>query len=171
MQTDKKHITLLAAVLLFFLPACKVNYSMTGASISPDVKTYTVKYFSKSAALGPSSLGQVFTETLKEKFLSQTSLALVDQGGDLVFEGAITGYTVAPLAIQADETAAQNRLTITVNVKYTNLKDEKQNFESAFSRYADFSSSQNLTSVEDQLIREINSQLVDDIFNKAVINW
>jgi hypothetical protein len=56
-------------------------------------------------------------------------------------------------------------------VKFTNLKDEKQNFESSFSRYADFSSSQNLTSVEDELIRQINDQLVDDIFNKAVINW
>ena len=160
-----------ALCIAFLATSCKVNYSMTGASISPDVKTFTVKYFQKTAALGPASLGQVFTEQLKTKFLSQTSLSLADRDGDLIFEGAINGYSVQPLAIQADETAAQNRLTITVNVKFTNLKDEKQNFESSFSRYADFSSSQNLTSVEDELIKQINEQLVDDIFNKAVINW
>lgn len=157
--------------VFFLASSCKVNYSMTGASISPDVKTFNIKYFQKTAALGPASLGQVFTEQLKTKFLSQTTLAPVDRDGDLTFEGAINGYSVQPLAIQADETAAQNRLVITVNVKFTNLKDEKQNFESSFSRYADFSSSQNLTAVEDELIRQINEQLVDDIFNKAVINW
>ena len=158
-------------IISFAVSSCKVNYSMTGASISPDVKTITVKYFQKSAALGPASLSQAFTEKLKEKFLSQTSLSSVDRDGDLTFEGSINGYSVQPLAIQANETAAQNRLIITVNVKFTNLKDEKQNFETSFSRYADFNSSQNLTSIEESLITEINSQLVDDIFNKAVINW
>jgi hypothetical protein len=78
---------------------------------------------------------------------------------------------IQPLAIQANETAAKNRLSITVNVKFTNLKDEKQNFETGFTRYADFESSQNISSIEDQLIKEIDDQLVDDIFNKAVINW
>ena len=144
---------------------------MTGASISPDVKTFTIKFFQKTAPLGPATLSQLFTESLREKFLSQTNLGSVETDGDLVFEGAINGYSTQPLAIQADETAAQNRLTISVAVKFTNKKDEKQNFESTFSRYADYSSSQNLASVEDELIRQINVQLVDDIFNKAVINW
>lgn len=144
---------------------------MTGASISPDVKTFSVKYFPKNVALGPATLSQSFTERLKSKFISQTSLILVDREADLSFEGSINGYTVQPLAIQANETAAQNRLTITVAVTFINNKNEKQNFESSFSRYADFSSSQSLTSVEDELIREISEQLVDDIFNKAVINW
>src|SRR6187401_852168 len=78
--------------ILTFVSSCKVNYSMTGASISPDVKTFNIKYFQKTAALGPASLGQVFTEQLKTKFLSQTTLAPVDRDGDLTFEGAINGY-------------------------------------------------------------------------------
>lgn len=163
------------ALSLFFLlisfAACKVNYSLSGASISPEVKTITVRFFQKTAALGPASLSQTFTEALKDKFISQTNLNLVDREGDLTFEGSISNYTIQPLAIQANETAAKNRLSITVNVKFTNLKDEKQNFETGFTRYADFESSQNISSVEDQLIKEINDQLVDDIFNKAVINW
>ncbi len=158
-------------LILCTFSSCKVNYSFSGASISPDVKTFTVKFFTKTAALGPASLSQTFTEKLKDKFISQTNLTLADKGADLTFEGSITNYSVAPISIQTNETAASNRLTITVNVKFTNLKDEKQNFESSFSRYADFASTQNLSTVEDQLLAEINTQLVDDIFNKAVINW
>jgi len=153
------------------LHSCKVGYSFTGASISPDVKTFTVKFFPKTASLGPASLSQKFTEKLKDKFISQTSLAMVDKNGDLTFEGAITNYNIAPIAIQTNEIAAQNRLSITVNVKFTNLKDEKQNFDATFTRYKDYDSKEPLASVEDGLISEINDELVDDIFNKAVINW
>ncbi|MFZ7116436.1 MAG: LptE family protein [Bacteroidota bacterium] len=159
------------SILILFSNACKVNYSMTGASISPDVKTIDIRYFQKTAALGPSNLSQTFTEKLKDKFLTGTSLSLTNGGGDLTLEGSITSYNVSPQAIQSNEVAAQNRLTISVNVKFTNLKDEKQNFETTFSRYADFQSNLNINSIEEQLITEINEQLADDIFNKAVINW
>lgn len=144
---------------------------MSGASISPDVKTITVLYFNKTAALGPPTLGQTFTEKLKEKFVSQTSLTPVAKNGDVLFEGAITGYTITPQAILPNETAAKNRLSITVSVKFTNLKDEKNNFENSFTRFTDFDSQVNLSSVEDQLIKEVTDQLIDDIFNKAFINW
>ena len=162
---------LFIGILCASFSSCKVGYSFSGASISPEVKTFTVKFFTKTASLGPASLSQTFTEKLKDKFISQTNLGLVDKNGDLTFEGAITNYYVSPISIQTNEIAASNRLTITVNVKFTNLKDEKQNFESSFSRYADYESTKNLAVIEDQLITEINDQLVDDIFNKAVINW
>ena len=160
--------------LLWFITltgGCKVNYSMTGASIAPDIKTISIKYFPKTAALGPSSLSQSFTEKLKDKFLTQSKLSIVNGSADLTFEGSIISYVITPQAIQANETAALNRLSITVSVKFTNLKDEKQNFETVFTRYADYLSSQNISSVEDGLISTINDQLVDDIFNKAMINW
>lgn len=144
---------------------------MSGASISSDTKTFYVKYFQKTSALGPSSLSQIFSEKLKDKFLSQTTLKLADKDPDLVFEGSITNYAVTPLAIQSNETASKNRLTITVNVKFTNFKNEKQNFETAFSRFADYDSNQSLSTVENDLISEINNQLTEDIFNKAFINW
>src|SRR6187401_3638319 len=83
-------------MLCIIMPSCKVGYSFTGASISPDVKTFTVKFFTKTASLGPASLSQEFTERLKDKFLSQTSLSLVDKNGDLTFEGTISNYTISP---------------------------------------------------------------------------
>ena len=146
-------------------------YSYTGASVSPDIKTISIKYFTNLAQLAPPTLSQVFTEAMKDKFISQTNLTMVERNGDLNFEGTITGYSTSPIAIQGNETAAKNRLTITVNVKFTNQKDEKMNFETTFTRYSDFDSNAILSSVETVLIKDINTQLVQDIFNKAIINW
>lgn len=150
---------------------CKINYSFTGASIAEDVKTVSVKTFQSYAPLANANLSQTFTEDLKDKFISQTNLDLAVRNGDLQFEGSITGYNVTSVAIQGNETAALNRLTITVKVKFTNTKDKEADFETNFSRYLDYDSSQNLSSIEDELIKDINDQLTQDIFNKAVSNW
>jgi hypothetical protein len=95
----------------------------------------------------------------------------VKNNGDLNFEGAIIDYSTQPTAITANDNASLNRLTITVSVKFTNTKDSKQDFETNFSSYADYASNQSLSAVEQTLITQINSKLVDDIFNKAVVNW
>jgi len=165
-----KYLGLLFCCASFFV-ACKVNYSFTGTSIPEDVKTVSVKTFQNFAPLTNVNLTQSFTEALKDKFISQTNLNLVSADGDLQFEGAITAYGVTSIAIQGNQTAALNRLSVTVKVNFTNTKDDQQDFESSFTRYADFESSQNLSSVEDELLLDINNQLTQDIFNKAVSNW
>ena len=159
-------------IICFSLISCKINYSFTGGNIDyTKIKTISILYFPNNAPIVQSSLSQEFTEALRDKFNNQTKLNLVSKNGDLNLEGSITGYSTQPVAIQGNETAALNRLTITVSVKFTNSHDDKQNFEQTFSRYADFQSSQNLSSVEDGLIKEINNALVEDIFNKSVVNW
>lgn len=165
--------TLFAILSIVLLHGCKVGYSFSGASIAPDVKTVSIKTFQNVAPLAQPTLSQTFTESLKDIFITQTNLSLVEKGGDLQFEGKITGYNVAPVAIQGNQvsTASLNRLTITVQVKFVNTKDEKQNFEQNFSRFADFDASRNLASVENELTKDINSQLSQDIFNRAVTNW
>jgi hypothetical protein len=165
--------TLFALLSIALLHSCKVGYSFSGASIAPDVKTVSIKTFQNVAPLAQPTLSQTFTESLKDIFITQTNLSLVEKGGDLQFEGKITGYNVAPVAIQGNQvsTASLNRLTITVQVKFVNTKDEKQNFEQNFSRFADFDASRNLASVENELTKDINSQLSQDIFNRAVTNW
>ena len=157
--------------VVFLLGSCRVNYSFTGASISPNVKTVTIQYFPNKASLVVPTLSRSLTDALRDYFTSQTNLVLVDKGGDLNIEGAITGYVVQPIAIQGNETAAMNRLTITVNVIFRNKTNEKQNFETTFSRYEEYQSSLNLSSVQDGLIKQINDKLVQDVFNKAVVNW
>ncbi|MBC8265960.1 MAG: LptE family protein [Flavobacteriales bacterium] len=153
-----------------FLSSCGF-YSFTGASISPDVKTVSVEYFPNRAATIQPTLSQVFTERLKDYFLEQTNLSLETDNGDLNFSGEIVKYEVKPIAIQANEQAAQNRLTIAIKVKFENTKEVSKNFEQKFSRYADYDSSKSLAEVEDNLIEQITNELAEDIFNKAVVNW
>lgn len=152
------------------LAGCGV-YSFTGASISPEVKTVSIDFFPAYAPLAPPIAGQLFTEDLKDIFLSQTNLVLVQTDGDLQFEGAITNYTTAPVAIQGNETAALTRVSMTVKVKFTNQKEEGQDFETTFTRFEDFETTTDLSSVEEELLNSINDQLVQDIFNKSVTNW
>lgn len=154
----------------FTIGGCHV-YSFTGASISPEIKTVSVQFFPNRALIVQPVLSNLFTEKLKDKFISETNLSLVKENGDLSFEGAIIDYNTQPTAITGNDNASLNRLTITVSVKFKNAKDDKQSFENNFSRYADYNSTLNLATVEQDLINQINSQLVDDIFNKAVVNW
>ena len=170
----KKHLSfclLPFAFLLVTFSSCKVNYSFSGASVSPDVKTVSIQTFKNSSTLAPPTLSQSLTEAVKDIFTSQTNLGIVSTSGDLNFDGEITNYLTSPVAIQSNDQAALNRLTISASVKFTNAKDEKKNFETTFSRYADYSSTQSLSAVQESLIAEINKQLVQDIFNKAMINW
>lgn len=153
-----------------FCSACTVKYSFSGVDIAPEVKTVSVKNFKNNASLVNLKLSNEMTNKLKEKFISQTKLLVVDQDGDLQFEGQITNYSVSATAVGSDK-AALNRLTVTVQVSFINNMDPKKNYDTQFSRYADFSSSQTLEQVQDALVAEIVEALVDDIFSKAVTNW
>ncbi len=163
--------------LLFFtllLQGCKVSYSFSGASLSPEVKTCNVEYFPNRVKHGSTvnpTLSQYFTEAMKNKILAQTSLTLTDGDADVEFSGEITEYRVAPVAITGNETAGLNRFTITVHVRFTNNVDPDQSFDSSFSRYEDYPSTQDFSSVENDLVEKNVRNLVEDIFNKAFVNW
>jgi len=146
-------------------------YSFTGASIPTDAKTISVNYFNNKATTVQPSLSQVFTEKLKDMFLEQTNLSISENEGDLIFSGFISKYQISPIAIKANETADKNRLTISVKVTYNNSLDSENNFEQTFSRYRDYDSTQNISDVENTLIEAITNELVEDVFNKAFVNW
>ena len=146
-------------------------YSFSGASIPPEAKTVSVQYFPNQAQLINPMLSNDFTTALRDAMMNQTSLDMVDSGGDLAFEGEITDYRTTPVAITAGQTAALNRLTITVNVRFVNVFDETKNFETRFSHYEDYPSEQDLNAVQESLTGTIIEALVEDIFNKALVNW
>ncbi len=146
-------------------------YSFSGASIDPNTQTATVQTIGNQAAVVVPALSQTMTEQLKQKLIRNTNLTLVPRGGDLEFAGTITDYRIQPQATQPGEVAALNRLIITVSIDYVNHRNAQLSWTSSFSRYADFSSTVPFASVEDQLINEITEQLVEDIFNKAFVNW
>ena len=169
----KKAVLLLFACLPLLLCGCRVSVSLTGGNIDARAKTVYIQTFRNNAALVNPTLSQEFTNALKDRIQSQTPLTIVDMKnlGDYAIEGQITGYSIGPVAIQGDETAAMNRLTITVSVSFTNKFDETQNFEQSFSRYVDYPSTQVFTAIESSLVNDINEALTEDIFNKAFVNW
>ena len=145
---------------------------MTGGSLSAEIKTFSVDYFPNKAPLVVPYLSSSFTEKLTEYIRSKTGLSqLTDNNGDIRFEGQITEYSQRPIDIQKDEIAASNRLTIGIRVKYTNTKEEEYDFTSSFSNYADYSTDADFNSIEESLIDEILEKIIDDIYNKAIVNW
>ena len=148
-----------------------IKYSFSGTSIQPDVKSITINFFEYTAQRVNPSLSNDLTEAIRTQFRKMTSLEQVDLDGDMEISGAITGYDVRASAVTANEVAAQNRLTITVKLEFTNRKYPEDDFEKSFSGYADYDSMQSLDAVESSLCQEIIEQLVDEIFNATVANW
>jgi hypothetical protein len=148
-----------------------VKYSLNGATIPIEAKTISVSFFTNQTTLGSPSISQKFTEKLRDVVSTQTNLSLMKQNSDLQFDGSIIDYNVAPIAIQSNDQAATNRLTITVSVKYSNKFDESKNFEQNFSRFSDYPANRAISAQEDALLTEINRQLTEDVFNKAFNNW
>lgn len=171
MRFSKIMMATMLALIVGLLGGCTVKYSFSGASIPLEAKTVSVPYFPNNAPMVAPSLSSTLTDALQDKFARQTKLELVPTGGDLAFEGEITNYTSTPAAITAAETAAMNRLTITVKVKFTNVYEPQNNYNKSFSAFAEYDATQLLQDIQDSLITEICEQLVQDIFNAAVANW
>lgn len=151
---------------------CSAHFGAQLKTSYPDNTTINVMTFTNNAPLAKATFPQTFTESLRDGIQSQTRVKLTNGESDLVLEGSITNYGVSPIAIQGgNDQAALNRLSVTINVKFTDLKDEKKNFEQAFTRFADYSSSKNLQSVEDDLLKDISNQIVQDIINRAINVW
>ncbi|KAB2867172.1 MAG: hypothetical protein F9K37_12920 [Bacteroidales bacterium] len=163
-------------VMFFFVVmpvfnSCTMSYKFSGASIPPEAKTVSIQLFQNLASIVNPTLSSYLTEELKNRFISQTRLEVISEYGDFAFSGQITQYNVAPIAIQGNEIAAQNRLTISVKVKFVNVIDPKQSFDKTFTQFENFNSNQNFSSVESSLVALIVEKLVDDIFNAAAANW
>ena len=169
-----KKFTLFIVVVLAtaLLGGCSiVKYSFSGTSIQPDVKTVTINYFEYKALKVNPSLSNDLTEAMKDKFRKLTKLEQVEMDGDLELQGTVTGYDVRASSVTADEIAAQNRLTVTVSLKFTNRKYPEEDFEKNFSAYSDYDSTNSLDAVEATLCEEIVQKLIEDMFNASVAQW
>ena len=166
-----------ALVLIFILPALagcwpsSVSFKDEG-SMPEEWKSFSVEMIENSAPNCPLSYGPQITERLKDAVQNNTRLVLnTDNGGEIEISGNIAGYNVAPIAIQQDDNASQNRLTIRINFQININEPESETMPLSVSRFADFESNVNLASVENQLIEEINDQIAQDVINKLLSNW
>ncbi len=167
----KSCVNLIAVLILF--QGCSVKYSFTGASIPMEAKTFSLGTFENMAPTVNPLLASLLTEKLYDKIQTSTRLINVRSGGDMDFTGTITNYIVTPVALQGGDVtvAAKNRLTITVQVVFTNYYQPENNFKQSFTHYEDFDSTQDFLSVEQTLTELIVEKLSNDIFNKAFVNW
>lgn len=164
-----KYIILISSSLT--LLSCGA-YSFTGASIPADTKTFQVNYFQNTAILVEPGLERDFKIELERLIVGQTNLSLVISGGDLIYEGEITTYRISPTTATADNTAAENRLTIAVNVRFFDKNDEEGDFEQSFSFFYDYpGSAQLIGSQKDTAHEEILERLTQDIFNASLAKW
>ena len=163
--------TFYTIIVLILCVSCAGGYSFTGASISPGTTTFSVDQFVNRASIVQPMLASEISTALINKINSGTTLKSVNDDADISFKGTITSYGITPVSIQGNDKAAKNRLTITVKVNCINKKDKKMNFEQNFTKFKDYDSGLALNDVEESLIKQINEELVEDIFNKAFVNW
>ena len=167
----KKYSFVILFLFVISTQSCGI-YSFTGTNLHPDVKTVQIDYFPNNAVLVEPGLSQIFTTQFQDLFLQQTNLDLVKSGGDLQFEGEITGYKINPMTATAQQTAAQNRLTITVNIRFFNNKLEEDDFERSFSHYFDYDANVQLSgSALEDAFKEIIERIAQDIFNASIAKW
>ena len=158
--------------LIAIATACSISYRFNGASIDyTRIKTINIQDFQNLAPTVYPPLATKFSEDLKYRFQTRTRLTQVQNQGDLNLEGEIIGYDITPEAVQENALAAKTKLTITINVRYNNLVDEDESFERTFTSFQTFDASQMLTDVQDQLIEDMVTDLINQIFNATVENW
>jgi hypothetical protein len=164
----KTSVAIIFTIILFALGAC---YSFRGISIPPDVNTYYIPVFDIRVENAPPTIGQQFSERLKDKVRNESRLQWNDENPHIEFNGAVSNFRVSPQAPKPGETISFNRLEIGVSVNFINHNDEKKNWKQTFTFFNDFATDQNLLDIQDELIDNIFEQLVEDIFNKAFTDW
>jgi hypothetical protein len=165
-------LTVVVFALIFAAPSCRISYKFNGSAIDYTVyHTISVSDFPIRAALVYPPLQQTFENELLDYIERNTRLKITESNADLQMEGEITGYTLTPQAVTEDAYASKTRLTITVRLKYTDNKEDKNSVDQTFSAYRDFDSSELLTDVQDELCQTIAKELVELIFNATLGNW
>jgi hypothetical protein len=146
-------------------------YSFKGFNIDPEIETFYVSDFQVNSSNAPPSINQTFTELLKEKISRESRLQFADIDPDIEFSGAIGTYSVTAVSPEPGETTAFNRLEISVSIQYTDNLDSESNWKNSFGHFEDYASSANLLDLQDELIDNIFTQIIEDIFNKAFTSW
>lgn len=158
--------------ILFLIPLMIISACYTFQDASTEgISTVNVEFFPNQAEIINPQLSQAFTDKLKNKIISESTLKLRENNSDVIFKGAIIQYNIQPVAASNTNSTALSRLTIAVTVEYVNTLEEKKSWTATFSRFEDFDSNVNFNAVENQLVAQINDKIVDDIFRRAFVNW
>lgn len=169
---NKLHYLSMICFVIFLLSSCIISYKFNGSSIDyTKTRTISITDFPNTAELVYPPLSSEFSEALRDTYTKQTRLQLLKKGGDLHIEGEIIGFQLTPMAISADSYASQTKLTITIKVRFSNNKNPQDDFEKTYTAFQTFDSSKTLNEVEDQLVKLMTADIVDNIYNDTVAKW
>lgn len=171
---NKRHIAIgvMACLTLLILSACRISYKFNGASINYELtKTIQIDNFPIRSAYVWSPMQSIFQNKLTDLFASQTKLRQVKKNGDLQLSGEITGFDQYNKGISSDGYSSQVQLKMTVNVRFVNNKNHEEDFERQFSATTEYDASQQLTSVQEELVTQMVKDITEQIFNSTVANW
>lgn len=159
-------------VIMLVSNSCSISYKFNGASVDyTKTKTISIVDFPNTSELVYAPLSSEFTEKLRDVYAKNTRLQVLKKGGDLHLEGEIVGYQLTPMAISANTYASQTKLTITINVRFTNAKSPEDDFEKKYTAYQTFDSTSLLTDVQDELLKTMIDEITDQIYNDTVAKW
>lgn len=171
-RNRKRWCALGLMTMVLLVQACALRFNFHGGgSVNPDLETLSVEIFSNEAQIIVPYLSQEVTQQIQDRFLNQSRLTLTSGAADIVLSGAITRYTVLPVAISGTDQAAQNRLTIALRVKFENNVEPNDSWEQTFNSFVDFDASEDFSSIERERIDEVLEQLTQDIFTKSIGKW
>ena len=166
----KFKIKIITILTLFLLVSCNVKYNFTGTG-KINAKTFQVNYFQNNAEIVEVGIERTFTQKLQNTIQNQTNLDLVTSGGDLLYEGEIVEYRITPMASNANQQSSQNRMTITINVRYSSKNSEDDNFEKRFSFFHDYDANLLPSAVLNEALEIIYERITQDIFNESLAKW
>lgn len=168
----KKWTYIATTLICLVVASCTISYKFNGTVIDYDkIKTIAIEDFTNQAAMVYAPLTAVLNEKIKDTYTRQTRLSLVDRNGDLELSGEVIAYDITPMGMTSNSLSAETRLTIRINVRYTNNTNHEEDFERSYSAYRNFDSNLLLTDVQDQLIDEIIDEICENIYNNTVANW
>lgn len=163
-------IKIITILTLLLLVSCNVKYNFTGTG-KINAKTFQVNYFQNIAEIVEVGIERTFTQKLQNTIQNQTNLDLVTSGGDLLYEGEIVEYRITPMASNANQQSSQNRMTITINVRYSSKNSEEDNFEKRFSFFHDYDANLLPSAVLNEALEIIYERITQDIFNESLAKW
>jgi hypothetical protein len=171
-NSTQLNLILVICFIALLLPSCIISYKFNGSSIDyTKTRTISIADFPNTAELVYPPLSSVFSEALRDSYTRQTRLQLLKKSGDLNLEGEIVGYQLTPMAISADSYASQTKLTITIKVRFSNNKNPTDDFEKTYTAFQTFDSNKTLNEVQDQLVKLMVTDIVDNIYNDTVAKW
>ena len=176
MVWNKQYIHRICVIVIMavLVSACSISYKFNCSSIDyTKVSTISFETFpNRSVGFVWGPMESMFNTALQDIYMQQTRLEQVKRDGDLQLSGEITNYDAYNKGVGADGYSTMAELRMTVRVNFTNKSNPQENFEDKqFSANREYDASQQLSSVQDELVNQMIKDIVDQIFNATVANW